>query len=198
MTTHKNKQNQKHRHGAHAGKQQVTPPSRRPSPSGARSNAKQYLIVAGLAAAAFFGAYTISNAVNGAPASVPGAGAAASSSAAVVPGAPPTAATTAPTNQPAAAAPTEGTAVVENGVQKLSVDVGFEYSPSVIRLKAGVPAEITFGEGQGCTAVVQSQQLGFQEDLSTGAKTVKLQGLQPGTYGFACGMDMVQGQIIVS
>ncbi len=197
MTTHKHKQNQnqKHRHGAHAGKQPVTPPSRRPSPSSVRSNAKQYLIVAGLAAAAFFGAYTISNAVNGTPASVPGAETAASGSP-VVTGAPPIATTTAPTNQ--SAAPAEGAAVIENGVQKISVEVGFEYSPSVIRLKAGVPAEITFGEGQGCTAVVQSQQLGFEEDLSTGAKTVKLQGLQPGTYGFACGMDMVRGQIIVS
>jgi Cu+-exporting ATPase len=91
-----------------------------------------------------------------------------------------------------------GAATIENGVQKVAVQVGFTYTPDVIRLKAGMPAEITFGEGQGCTAVVQSEVLGFQEDLTTGPRTVKLQGLAPGSYEFACGMNMVRGQIVVS
>jgi hypothetical protein len=92
---------------------------------------------------------------------------------------------------------TQGTAKVAGGVQKIAVDVGLQYNPNVIKLKAGVPAEITFSQAQGCTSVVQSPDLGFSEDLSSGAKTVKLKGLQPGTYGFACGMNMVQGQIVV-
>ena len=92
---------------------------------------------------------------------------------------------------------TEGAAALEGGVQKIAVDVGSVYTPSVIKLKAGVPAEITFGQSQGCTQVVESADLGFSEDLSAGPKTVKLQGLQPGTYAFSCGMQMVFGQIVV-
>ncbi len=111
-------------------------------------------------------------------------------------------ATAASPTAPSAAAPvveqkSDGTAQLINGVQKVAVRVTYKYSPDVIRLKSGVPTEITFSEGQGCTAVVQSQDLGFQEDLSGGPKTVKLQGLQPGTYGFTCGMNMVRGSIVV-
>lgn len=85
-----------------------------------------------------------------------------------------------------------------NGVQKISVDVskGY-YDPSTIELKAGVPAEITFSQSSGCTGYVQSQELGFAEDLSGGPRTVKIAALQPGTYGFACGMNMVSGSIVV-
>ena len=96
----------------------------------------------------------------------------------------------------ASAAP-NATAQVQGGVQKIAVDVTLRYNPSVVRLKAGVPAEITFSQAQGCTALVQSKDLGFQEDLSAGPKTVKLAGLQPGTYNFACGMNMVRGQVVV-
>ncbi len=92
---------------------------------------------------------------------------------------------------------TTGAAVVEGGVQKISVDVTTVYAPNTITLKAGVPAEITFSQAQGCTQVVQSADLGFTEDLSTGPKTVSLKGLQPGTYAFSCGMQMVFGKIVV-
>ena len=92
----------------------------------------------------------------------------------------------------------EGTAALSGDVQKISVSVsGSGYNPNVIKLKAGVPTEITFGQSSGCTGIVQSQQLGFQADLTSGPQTVKLAALQPGTYGFACGMGMVNGQIVV-
>ena len=91
-----------------------------------------------------------------------------------------------------------GSAQIADGVQKISVDLSSGvYDPSVIKLKAGVPAEITFGQSSGCTRYVQSADLGFQADLAGGPQTVKLPGLQPGTYGFACGMNMVSGQIVV-
>jgi plastocyanin domain-containing protein len=94
--------------------------------------------------------------------------------------------------------PVEGAATVEGGVQKVTVNVGASgYEPNVVKLKAGVPTEITFGQSQGCTGTVQSQDLGFQADLTSGPQTVKLAALQPGTYGFACGMGMVTGQIVV-
>lgn len=92
---------------------------------------------------------------------------------------------------------TTGSAKVSGGVQKISVDASRGYNPSAIQLKAGVPAEITFGQSSGCTAIVYSSDLGFQEDLTSGPKTVKLPALQAGTYNFACGMDMVRGTIVV-
>jgi plastocyanin len=91
----------------------------------------------------------------------------------------------------------DGTAQVSNGVQKLAVNVSNVYSPNVIYLKAGVPAELTFSGGQGCTVKVQSQSLGFAADMSAAPATVKLQALQPGTYPFACGMNMVHGRVVV-
>lgn len=89
-------------------------------------------------------------------------------------------------------------AEIVGGVQKISVDVskGY-YDPSAIELKAGVPAEITFSQASGCTGYVQSADLGFSEDLTGGAKTVKIAGLQAGTYSFACGMNMVYGSVVV-
>ena len=152
----------------------------------------RYLIVAALVAASFLGAYSFSRAANGGAASAPLALTAVGTALpAGTLGAAPS--DTAPSD-PAAG----GVATIENGVQKAAVQVGFDYQPGVIRLKAGVPAEITFSQAQGCTAQVQSQALGFQEDLTTGAKTVKLKDLKPGTYEFACGMNMVRGQIVVS
>ena len=89
-------------------------------------------------------------------------------------------------------------ALVTGGTQKINVDVsqGY-YNPNTIQLKAGVPAVITFSQASGCTGQVQSQQLGFSEDLSSGPKTVQLAGLPAGTYQFACGMGMVTGTIVV-
>jgi plastocyanin len=103
----------------------------------------------------------------------------------------------APTTGGVTGPPTTGTASVAGGVQKVSVEVTTVYNPNTIKLKAGVPAEITFSRAQGCTQVVQSIDLGFSEDLSAGPKTVKLDGLRPGTYAFSCGMQMVFGKIVV-
>lgn len=98
---------------------------------------------------------------------------------------------------PAGAATTKA-ATVEGNVQRITVDLsqGY-YDPTTIELKAGIPAEITFGQGGGCLAAVQSQDLGFYEDLSGGAKTVQVAALAPGTYSFTCGMQMVSGSIVV-
>ena len=93
----------------------------------------------------------------------------------------------------------EGAAVVEGDVQRITVDATNGYNPNVIKLAAGIPAEITFSQGSGCMAQVLSKDLGFFEDLTAGPKTVRIEGneLQPGEYGFSCGMEMVFGTIIV-
>lgn len=94
----------------------------------------------------------------------------------------------------------EGTAAVEGDVQRITVDTskGY-YDPNVIKLTAGVPAEITFTQASGCLGEVESADLDFYADLTSGDATIRLEAdtLQPGTYGFSCGMQMVFGTIIV-
>jgi len=171
-------------------------------------NGIRIAIIGALVIAAFFGAYRMASAVSGSKSSgtksaTPGVVKAASNT---------KAAGTADAGTPACACcgtgqPTEGgitgeevegQATVAGDVQTIAVDVSSGvYAPNSIKLKAGVPAEITFGQSSGCTAIVQSKDLGFEEDLSAGSKTVKLGALEPGAYAFSCGMEMVFGKIVV-
>ena len=85
-------------------------------------------------------------------------------------------------------------------IQRVSVLVDAaqsRYRPDVIYLKSGAPAQITFSRGTGRMATVESAQLGFYEDLTSGPRTVYLGPQRPGRYQFACDSDTVQGLIIV-
>lgn len=98
------------------------------------------------------------------------------------------------------AEPVEGAAVLESDVQRITVDTSAGYyNPNIIKLAAGVPAEITFTAASGCLGEVQSADLNFYADLTSGDQIVRLEAdtLQPGTYEFSCGMQMVFGTIIV-
>jgi Cu+-exporting ATPase len=98
---------------------------------------------------------------------------------------------------PAADGPS-GVAVVSGAVQTISVDLsqGY-YDPTVIEAKAGVPLEITFGQGQGCLAKVLIPAFSVDQDLTAGGAVVRLPAMQPGEYEFSCGMRMVFGTIRV-
>ena len=99
--------------------------------------------------------------------------------------------TGAPAEKPQAAA------TLENGVQRIDVDVSESYfNPTIIDVAAGVPVEITFGEGSGCLAQVQFPDFDITEDLTQGGAVVSLPALQPGEYGFNCGMEMVFGTVV--
>lgn len=165
----------------------------------------RYLIIAAIVLAAFLGSYGIAVAKAGkanagtaqaaAPVAAPATTAALSGRPGATGGA---ACACCGGSGSGSSAPTEGSAVSEGGVQKASIDLSTgRYNPSTIKLKAGVPAEITFGQSSGCTAQVQSQDLGFFEDLTSGPVTVKLPALKAGTYSFSCGMQMVFGSIVV-
>jgi hypothetical protein len=158
--------------------------SGKPSAKAAASPVR-WVIVGVLGVAVIFGAYQFIAARNSAS-----SGAATATASSPVQG-------TTSADSPITGPEVDGTAQLSGGVQKIGVTVTNVYSPNVIFLKAGVPAELTFSGGSGCTIRVQSQALGFAEDLSSGPATVKLQGLQPGTYPFACGMNMVHGKVIV-
>ena len=170
----------------------------------------RWMLVGGLLVVALFGAYKFASASSGRPAlqqavlrqvfasskTVPSQGASPAVAAPIA-----CAGCAGGASQPTADGVTgpqvDGTADRVGGIQKITVRVTTLYSPNIIHLAAGVPASITFSSAQGCTSRVQSQQLGFAEDLSAGSKSVTIGNPQPGTYAFGCGMDMVHGKIVV-
>lgn len=170
-----------------------------------KSTNVRYLVVAALVIGAFFGAYQFAIARNAPSAGLRTAGnntgLTQAGNAGATGGSTPACAccgSSAPTENGITGDRVEGEAVIEGDVQKIDVDVsqGF-YDPNAIVLKAGVPAEITFSDGSGCTAQVMSNELGFFEDMSNGPVTVKLPALDAGEYPFYCGMQMVFGKVIV-
>ena len=86
-------------------------------------------------------------------------------------------------------------AVVET-VQRVYVNVTDGYDPDTIIIDAGVASEIAFSEAHGCLGMVVFEGLGIEADLEHGGAIVKLPPLEPGTYSFRCGMDMVHGTLI--
>lgn len=87
---------------------------------------------------------------------------------------------------------------VGDQVVKITVDGG--YSPSTIKLRAGVPAKLIFTRvsDQGCLGTVQSADLNFRAELPLNQPvTVRVTPDHTGEYGFACGMNMVKGKVVV-
>ena len=92
----------------------------------------------------------------------------------------------------------EGTAEASGAVQRIAVDLSRGvYDPAVIHAKAGVPLEITFGQGQGCLARVLFPDFGIDQDLTSGGAVVELPAMKAGDYQFSCGMRMVFGKVVV-
>lgn len=167
------------------------------------TNGVRYLVVAALVVGAFLGAYRYALARDGGSPASGGSGQLGAAQSAAAGGGAGGAGcaccgSSAPTEGGITGDRVEGTAKVSGDVQTIDVDLsqGY-YQPNAIVLKAGVPSEITFGQGSGCTAQVMSNELGFFEDLSAGPATVKLPALEKGEYPFYCGMQMVFGKIIV-
>jgi Cu+-exporting ATPase len=91
-------------------------------------------------------------------------------------------------------------AVLAGGVQRLEVTVKGGYSPEVIRVRQGVPVELTFDrqESGDCTSRVVFPDFQMSAALPAGQRTtVRLDPGQAGEFGFACGMNMIHGTLIV-
>lgn len=83
-------------------------------------------------------------------------------------------------------------------VQKFSIGLGdYGYEPTVVTAKAGTPIQLTVAQGEGCAAGFLIAELGVAADNSTRAAVVSLPALSPGTYRFTCGMEMVEGRLVV-
>jgi P-type Cu+ transporter len=87
-----------------------------------------------------------------------------------------------------------------DGVQKIAVTVRGGYSPKLIHVRQGVPLEIAFDrqESGECTNRVVFADLGVNAGLPAYTKTtVRLRPDRAGTFGFACGMNMIHGTLVV-
>jgi Cu+-exporting ATPase len=91
-------------------------------------------------------------------------------------------------------------AVLAGGVQRLEVTVKGGYSPEVIRVRQGVPVELTFDrqESGDCTSRVVFSDIQMSAALPAWRRTtVRLDPGKAGEFGFACGMNMIRGTLIV-
>ena len=74
------------------------------------------------------------------------------------------------------------------------------YKLETVTFKQGKPAKLKFipSDNMGCMNEVVFKELGIDEKLD-GKKevTVDIPTDKPGTYNYACGMDMFHGKVVV-
>jgi len=92
-------------------------------------------------------------------------------------------------------------AAVSDGVQRVQVTVRGGYSPNVIQVRQGIPVEIEFDrqETGDCTSRVVFPDLHLSAALPAHKRTiVRFIPQQAGSFGFACGMNMIHGTLVVT
>ena len=85
-------------------------------------------------------------------------------------------------------------------VQEVKVTVKGGYSPDLVRVRQGVPLRIVFDrqESGECTSRVVFPDFALNQALPAYAQTtVELLPDRAGEFGFACGMNMIHGKLIV-
>lgn len=92
-------------------------------------------------------------------------------------------------------------ASVVNNVQKIEIVVDGGYKPEVVRLKVGVPAEVTFlrKSSSSCFDEVLLPDFGQQAKLPVNQPyTFEVQPDKEGVFTYSCGMHMFFGKIEVT
>jgi plastocyanin domain-containing protein len=89
-------------------------------------------------------------------------------------------------------------AVADGGLQRVRVEVKGGYTPSVVRVRAGVPVRLEFhrDETNTCTEEVVLPDFGIRTFLPAHRTTPVSFTPAEGTYEFTCGMGMVRGKIV--
>ena len=91
-------------------------------------------------------------------------------------------------------------AAVRGGMQEVVVTVRGGYSPDLIRVRLGMPLRLVFDrrESGECTSRVVFPDFGVSRSLPAfGKAVVELIPDRVGEFGFACGMNMVHGRLLV-
>ena len=92
------------------------------------------------------------------------------------------------------------TADLSGGVQRIRVTVRGGYQPDVIKVRQNLPLELVFDrqESGDCTSHVVFADFGVNAGLPAFTQTtVKLTPRRAGSFGFACGMNMIHGTLVV-
>ncbi len=92
------------------------------------------------------------------------------------------------------------TAEVAAGVQEIKITVKGGYSPDVIRVREGVPLRLVFDrqEASDCSSRVVFPDFQVSKTLPAFATTtIEFTPDKSGEFGFACGMNMLHGVLIV-
>lgn len=88
----------------------------------------------------------------------------------------------------------------KTGYQEIEVEVMGGYTPGTIVLKKDVPARIVFNrkDPSSCLDQIVFPDFGVHADLPMGEKyTVEITPHEAGDFGFACGMNMMHGKMVV-
>ena len=91
-------------------------------------------------------------------------------------------------------------AELREGSQEVLVTVKGGYTPDLIRVRCGLPLRLVFDrqESGDCSSRVVFADLGISQALPAFARTtVAFTPLQAGRFGFACGMNMIHGTLVV-
>src|SRR5690625_3049163 len=91
-------------------------------------------------------------------------------------------------------------AEVADGVQEVTVTVRGGYSPDLIEVQAGMPVRLLFDrqESGDCSSRVMFPDFKINQGLPANTVTaVEFTPTSAGEYGFACGMNMLQGGVRV-
>jgi Cu+-exporting ATPase len=91
-------------------------------------------------------------------------------------------------------------AEVRGGVQEIKITVKGGYSPDVIRVREGVPLRLVFDrqEASDCSSRVVFPDFQVSKTLPAfGTTTLEFTPNKSGQFGFACGMNMLHGTLIV-
>lgn len=84
--------------------------------------------------------------------------------------------------------------------QRVEIAVKGGYSPNLIHARAGVPLQLVFDrqETGDCTSRVVFPDFGVSRSLAPFSRTtVEFTPDRSGEFGFACGMNMVHGKLVV-
>ncbi|MCH7611632.1 MAG: heavy metal translocating P-type ATPase [Chloroflexi bacterium] len=95
---------------------------------------------------------------------------------------------------------TARTAEVRAGVQEIKITVKGGYSPDTIRVRQGVPLRLVFDrqENSDCSARVVFPDFQAAKSLKPfGTTVLEFTPDKSGEFGFACGMNMLHGTLVV-
>src|SRR4030042_5978023 len=89
---------------------------------------------------------------------------------------------------------------VKGNIQEIEVTVKGGYSPDIIRVKKGIPLRLIFDrqEAGDCSSRVVFPDFHTSKTLPAFARTtLQFTPDKAGEFGFACGMNMLHGHLVV-